>query len=500
MLLTLYVLALAALAVHAPPDLWEPGTRGFIVVIGVLGAWRYGWGAVHLVRALIYRHVVFPRWRRTADRLLTEEGGGGRDRQLFIVVTSFRIDVPTTVAVFRAAFEEAARHPGPATVIAAVVELGDQRLIKAVFRKLDPSPGVRLGFVRTPGTGKRDGLAAALRAVSRARPRRGAAVVVIDGDALLTPGSLGRCLPLLRLMPDVAAVTTDEDCVVRGGVLAREWHRLRFAQRHQLMSSMGLSRRLLTLTGRMSVYRAEVATDPDFIAMVESDSLDHWRLGSFRLLTGEDKSTWLWVLGRGRAMLYVPDVQVVTIEHPPRRSFVHASTLLMLRWFGNMLRANGRAIALGPRRVGGPFVWWCLVDQRLSMWTPLVGPTLALMVGLGAGATPFLYAYALWVGSTRLVQALTLLTTGRRVSGLWPPLIYYGQVYGALVKTYILFRLDRQGWTRQNTRADRRLPAWRMRRHRLGSAYLQGLALGALAVALAFATDLLALPPLDGLF
>jgi hypothetical protein len=45
----------------------------------------------------------------------------------------------------------------------------------------------------------------------------------------------------------------------------------------------------------------------------------------------------------------------------------------MRRWFGNMLRASGRAIALGPRQVG-LFAWWCLIDQRISMWTPLLLP------------------------------------------------------------------------------------------------------------------------------
>ena len=42
-----------------------------------------------------------------------------------------------------------------------------------------------------------------------------------------------------------------------------EWHKLRFAQRHINMCSMALSKRVLTMTGRMSVFRATVVTDPD---------------------------------------------------------------------------------------------------------------------------------------------------------------------------------------------------------------------------------------------
>jgi glycosyltransferase Alg8 len=245
----------------------------------------------------------------------------------------------------------------------------------------------------------------------------------------------------------------------------------------------------------MSIVRGSVATDPSFIEAVEADYIDHWRLGRVQLLTGEDKSTWFWLLNAGYRMLYLPDVQVTTIEHPPSRWLLPASTQLMLRWFGNMLRAGSRAIALGPKRVGA-FTWWCLIDQRISMWTPLIGPTVALLFALGK--TPlFLYTYLLWVGLTRLIQALTLLTARPTISGLYPPLIYFNQVYGALVKTYILFRLDRQRWTRQNIAVGTGLPTWEARLQRLGSAYLHALALAGLVVAVGLATNFLSLPRLS---
>ena len=491
MTLVLYLLALAALALHAPDVIWQPGTREFIIILGTFGAWRYSWGAVHLVRALIYRHERFPRWRAAADAL----GEAGQAAHVYIVLTSFRIRAETTARVYQAAIAEAIRYGRPATIIAGLVELGDQRLIKQLFLQMAPPERVRLVFVRRPGTGKRHSMACALRAVSRLNPPADAAVLVVDGDTLLTPGTLERSLPFLKLMPDVDGITTDEDCIVADGPILRAWHALRFAQRHQLMSSMSLSRKLLAMTGRMSIYRGSVATDPGFIDAIENDHLDHWRLGRFRLLTGEDKSTWFWLLRAGRAMLYLPDVQVVTIEHPPSKWLLPASTQLMLRWFGNMLRAGSRAIALGPKRVGA-FTWWCLIDQRISMWTPLIGPTVALLFALGK--TPlFLYTYLLWVGFTRLIQALTLLTARPTISGLYPPLIYFNQVYGALVKTYILFRLDRQRWTRQNIAVGTSLPTWEARLQRLGSAYLHALALAGLVVAVGLATNFLSLPRLS---
>ena len=144
-------------------------------------------------------------------------------------------------------------------------------------------PRVRLVLVRGPGTGKREGLARALRAISLQGAPAEAVVIVQDGDAVLPPGCLARTLPFFRLLPALAALTTDEDCVVPGaGPAMRAWHRLRFAQRHLLMSSMALSRRLITLTGRMSAYRANVATDPTFIETIQHDRLDHWRHGRLR--------------------------------------------------------------------------------------------------------------------------------------------------------------------------------------------------------------------------
>jgi len=498
MSILLYTLTLVALAVHAPDSLWHPQAPEFLLIVGAVGVWRYGWGAVHYVRSLIYRRIVFPRWRRRADRLAAGLDGNGLVEpeqafpppHVFLVVTSYRIPSETTVAVYRAAIREAARWPGPVTIVASLVEPGDERLVKLLFRTMKPPDRVRLVLLTLPARGKREALATGLRAVARRMPRPDDVVVVMDGDTLLAPDTLRRCVPFFDLFPRVGGLTTDEDSLVRDGVLMREWYALRFARRHLLMSSIGLSRRLLAMTGRMSMFRAGLATRPDFVRIVEHDGTWHWRLGRIRFLTGEDKSTWFWLLERGHDMLYVPDVRVITIEEPPARRFVPATTQLMLRWFGNMLRGSARAIELGPRRVG-PFLWWCLIDQRLSMWTPLVGPLAAL--GFALAVSPaFLYTYALWVMITRLVLALGLLGVRPRIGGLWPLLLYYNQVYGALVKTFVLFRLDRQRWTRQNIA----LPAaslgetWR----RASSVFIHGLALACLATAVAFATGLLAWP------
>ncbi len=127
------------------------------------------------------------------------------------------------------------------------------------------------------------------------------------------------------------------------------------------------------MTGRMSVFRANVCTDPGFIADVESDSLQHWRLGRLQVPHRDDKSSWFSLMRLGYDTFYVPDAAINTVEHPPEKSFIKASRKLMFRWYGNNLRQNSRALGLGVKPPG-VFTSVVLFDQRVSMWTSLLGP------------------------------------------------------------------------------------------------------------------------------
>jgi glycosyltransferase Alg8 len=490
MWLSVYILALAALALHAPDLLWQAQVGDFLIILAVLGAWRYGWGAVHLGRALWYRHVVFPRWRRAADL----SGAAGAAAHVYIVIATSRIGAETTARVYQAAIAEAIRYARPATIVAGVGELADQRWIQRAFLQMKPPPEIRLAFVRQPAIGRRHLIACSLRAVSRLRPPRDAAVVLLDGDVLLTAGSLTQALPFLKLMPEVDAIVSDEESIVAGGALMQAWHGLRVAQRHQTMSSLGLSRRLAWSSGGMSIHPAAVATDPDFIAALEHGDLEHGRHGHDHRSTGQDRSTWLRLLRRGRRMLYLPDVRTVTIEHAPARRLLPATTRAMLGGSDKMPGGSSTAIALGPGRIG-LFTWSFLVERRVSLWTPLIGLVVALLFALGQSVL-FLYAYLLWVGATRLLHALLLLTARPAISGLYPPLIYFGQIYGALIEAHRLARLGLQLWPRQ-PRTERPFLRWRAPRPTLRPAPLDALTLGLLIVAAAFGIwSLRLLPPL----
>ncbi len=453
----LYLGAMIGLVLMLPAQAFMPGTRIFVFALGALGLWRYSLRALHFLRSMVFLHWAFPRARRAASRA----GAAAAPSHVYLLVTSFRIETLTTALVYQAAIEEAIECGRPATVVASIVEMADQRLILALWEQLAPPERVRLKIVRIPGTGKRDALAQGFRCISRDMPDAHAVVAVIDGDTVLEKGVIAKTAPFLATMPSVGGLTTNEYCDVDGSYTMSEWHKLRFAQRHMNMCSMALGRRVLTLTGRMSLFRASIVTDPRFIDDVQNDAVEHWRLGRFKFLTGDDKSTWYSLMRLGWDTWYVPDAAVRTLESPPDPKFLKASRKLMFRWYGNSLRQNGRALKLGPRQLGW-FTYYVLLDQRVLMWTGLLGLAMAIVASIKFSIV-YMLTFLLWVGITRFVMSLLLLASGHRIGPAFPLLLYYNQVVGSLVKIFVFFRLDQQSWTRQKTTLDRDLGAFQRR-------------------------------------
>ncbi|MGZ9097912.1 MAG: glycosyltransferase [Micavibrio sp.] len=466
----------------------ESETVTMLFAIGFLAMWRYTWGMTNFIRSLIYRKMVFPRWRRIADRntdILMPS-------KIYLLITAYKIKTETVIRTVNAAIEEAIACGVPTTIVASIVELQDEFLFKTIFESYALPDNIEMKIVRIPGTGKRDGLAQGFRAISRDCPPADAVVAVIDGDSLLTSGTLRKCAPFFKLRPNLGALTTDECCEVEGSPLMRDWHDLRFGQRHIYMSSISLSKRVMTLTGRMSMFRADIITHPDFIKHMTDDALDHWRLGRFRFLTGDDKSSLYWVLSRGYEQIYVPDAMVLTLEYSPSRSFIKSSTQLMFRWFGNMLRTNARILKIGPTRMPF-FVWWAFLDQRISMWTSLSGPVFAVMLTMLYGPI-FMAYYLVWVLFIRWIMTIMLLSGRNKISWRYPFLFYYNHIYGSLVKTWVLFRLDRQSWTRQKTKLNRSLTKGRVQWNRLSSHAVHATAMIVFVCSIGLASHVLSLP------
>lgn len=467
----IYLAVLALLVLAIPPGALGHVSDG-LVVVGVVGAWRYGWALVNYLRAVLYLRVAYPRLKArafAAHAALPVQG------HAYFLITSYKIDSDTTRRVYQALFRAAAAARGGATIVASVVDTSDLRLIRRIHALMDvPMDGVNLVIDQIPGTGKRDALARSLRLIGRQAPSRRDILLLVDGDSCVPEDIVAASAPFFT-DPEVGALTTDEAVEIKPSLFA-DWFALRFTQRQMMMSSMGLSGRVLTLTGRMSVFRADLATQPEFIRLVQHDHIDHWRLGRVDFLTGDDKSTWFWLLQRGYRMLYLPDVTSLSMETQPKPGFADSAVTLMIRWFGNMLRTNSRALALGPRQIG-LFTWWSILDQKVGIWTTLAGPISVLLAAVFVEPL-VIPAYVAWVMATRYVFCWVLASVrGRGFPITYPVLLYFGQIVGAAVKSYVLFRLDRQRWTRQSAGSSAR-PALGLRLRGLGSTYVHALALG----------------------
>lgn len=438
--------AIGGLALAMPSGVFDKTQPEYIFIIGYIGIWRYSVGITHYIRGLIFLYVVFPKHRCKAQNALAENPPS----HIYLMVTSFRIDAMTTAQVYESVIKEAMHCGYPATVVASIVELSDEQILTSLWNEYQPGNNVKLRIVRIPGTGKRDGLAYGFRTIARDMPDSTALAVVVDGDTVLAPEVVSRCVPYFSLFPKVGALTTNEYCEVLGSFWMSQWHKLRFAQRHISMCSMGLSKRVLTLTGRMSMFRALVVTELEFIDDVENDHLEHWRLGRFKFLTGDDKSSWFSLMRQGWDTYYVPDAVVKTVEHPPDKNFLRAASKLMFRWYGNSLRQNSRATRLGLKRLA-PLTYYVLWDQRISMWTCLLGLTASLFAAAKYSVV-YLLIYLLWIAITRTINTILLVLSGHRIEPTFPLMLYFNQIFGSLIKIYVFFRLDRQSWTRQKTK------------------------------------------------
>ncbi|MEL7132510.1 MAG: glycosyltransferase, partial [Pseudomonadota bacterium] len=264
------------------------GAQGAVIVIGVLGIWRYSWALLNFGRALYFKRLVYPRWRKRRHAQFAQSTAR---HHCYFMVTTYMVDQDTTLPVYRSIFRAAMAARDGATIVASVVDGMDDRLIRDIYHAMGCDPQhVTLVIDRIKSNGKRDAMSQALRILAGFSPSHNDIMVFVDGDTLVPEDIWARSAPVFT-DPKTGALTTNEAAIIDGEGLFKDWFRLRFHQRQVMMCSMGLSNRVLTLTGRMSVFRADLATDPSFVRAVGQDYLDHWRLGRVNFLTGDDKST-----------------------------------------------------------------------------------------------------------------------------------------------------------------------------------------------------------------
>ncbi len=449
----IFLLFLLTFLISLPMNFLKIDNEKFILIISIIGIWRYGWLLFNIGRAVVYKKIYFAKIRKKADNIPL----GKMPKYVYIIITTYRIPEDISTEVYTAAIREiinCTKLGINGTLIASVVEKSEELLVRNIWNILSPPGNAKLIINRLPGTGKRDALSVSFRTMLKYRHTlKESVVLLVDGDTILSENTVIKCLPLFSIFPKLGAATTDEDNILEEKNIVykiyNRWYKLRFAQRDMYMASASLSHRVMTLTGRMSIYRGELFLDPEFPKLVQTDYIQHWRLGNIRFLTGDDKSTWFYVLKNGWDMLYIPDVRVYSKETPPVNSFIKGSVMLMMRWFGNSLRATYRARRL-PVSITTPYIWYLIRDQRITMWTGLYGLCVSILAELKWGGGIFL-AYIWWVLFSRFMVTLYYGIERNVYYLIWILLLYYNQIIGSLVKIYILSHLYRQKWTRQKT-------------------------------------------------
>lgn len=479
--------AIVLVVVKLPNHIWDVADAALILGLGPLAAWRYGWWITHFVRASIYSRFVFPKLRKRADVLWA---GGWRPPFVHFLVTTFKERPEITEAVLESIFAECRATGVPARIIVATGDVSDENAIEDYCSRAGDLPA-SVVMVRQNQPGKRIALGLGLRAMSRYGVGPDDLAVFMDGDSILRGRILERCAPLFAMNPKLGAVTTDESAIVNGPGWMQAWHDMRFAQRRLAMQSHSLSHKVLTLTGRLSIFRAAIVVEEDFIRTVEADYLEHWLWGKFRFLSGDDKSTWFSLLAGGHEMLYVPDASAITIENIGEHPCERVQQNLM-RWSGNMLRNGSRALALGPRRCGF-FIWWCVFDQRISIWTSLTGPVMALALSVVIGIKALL-AYLVWVVLTRTMVSIVLYFYAGRIYPSFPFLLYGNQVIASLVKVYLLFRVSKQRWLNRGDQRAKQVTGGLLVFQNAMAAFLTAFYIGVFVLVVCLGTGVIRLP------
>ncbi|MCP4473228.1 MAG: glycosyltransferase family 2 protein [Gammaproteobacteria bacterium] len=425
---------------YLPNNIWDATHNRIIIIMGVIGTWRYSWWFLHLGRSLIYALVVFPQRKRRAKRLWEK---GWRPKAIYFMITSYNERKEIIESCVNSILDECRACGVPAKLYVGSAMQETEDMIISLVEDYPYEIKFDVKIVRQAQPGKRCAIGTALRAMAREDVSKNDPVVFMDGDSILAPGCLRKCVPFFPLFPKMHALTTCEQIIMIGPQWMRSLLELRFAQRHMMMQSYALSNKVLCLTGRMSVFRVRNVIKEEFIHTIEADHLYHWLWGNFRFLSGDDKSSWYYLLSQGYDLHYIADALVYTIDEFDKKPFARLRADMM-RWSGNILRNGTRAMMLGPKRLN-PFIWWCIVDQRIAMWTMLVAPVGAIALSIIVDPK-FFMIYVVWVLFTRLILSTFIWGYLGRIDMTFPFILYFLQLSNSLIKIYISFRLSQQSW------------------------------------------------------
>lgn len=432
----LNVLLLAALILASIQIARANEFEGVVLGLGAIGLWRHTWGLTNFLRAYAY----------ISNRAVGDAKVPTSRYNLTVILPVYSQTNDEVRLIARGLRDGIATTTGLALVVCAHKTEQQKDIIRA---EIGVDGGPSLAFVRQIGLGKREALADALTLAATSMPKSERDfVLLMDGDTLVTRQAIIASVAELQSDASLGAVCVNETPFVQGSPTFIMWRWLRSLQRNQIMSAFSASDRVLVLTGRFSMYRADFLFATEVVSRIRKDYLRHE--GKFiPLLTGDDKTTWLELLRRRKNLRYLPEVEVYPIERQSdERGFFSETLALTTRYSGNMARANLHPDAWRGAATKIHFRYG-LLDQRISMWTSLLTPAaLALsLLSMRLDLFILILTYALLIKN---LQAVALCMTSGYYSATFPYLIFYNQLMMSLVKISTFAFLHRQKWTHQD--------------------------------------------------
>jgi glycosyltransferase Alg8 len=366
-------------------------------------------------------------------------------KNIYFLIPSYKEEDWVTVEVVKSLLDNILEIPSHTTLLFSTGSEKEDELIGQMYDSHPAKEQCDLIFQRQKD-GKRIAMGHGLRSISRkislSELEDNSITVFMDGDSYLEKGALKKTIPFFTAFKDLGALTTNEVAYINSKNLwYKDWFNLKFGQRNVLFQSHSLSHRVLTLTGRFSVFRTSIVIKEEFIKRIENDILVSDVHGKFRFLMGDDKTSWYEVLKNGWKMLYLPDIYCYSLESRDM-DFITLSTSLPYRWYGNTMRNNKRALELKNVPF---FIRWCIFDQKISMWTSLVGIVGAIYLSI---FVHYIYfpIYVAWVIFVRIVQGAIIVGSGYPISLYSIPLMLYTQWAGAIIKIVSSYNLADQKW------------------------------------------------------
>ena len=417
---------------------------GVLVGVAIFGIWRYGLLIVNYIRAALYANIIYPNYLKKIEAIKYEERFPDT---IYFIIPSYKEDYWVTTEVFQSLVEEINSIPSKAVLVVSTASEEENSVIMNVINAHADTDKIKIIF-QTQSMGKRIAMGHALRVVAREYNKKtedeNSVTLFMDGDTYLPSNTLSKALPFFKIDTKLGAVTTNETGYIESkSKWYKDWFNLKFAQRHLLFQSHSVSKRVLTLTGRFSLFRTTVVVREDFISIIENDIITDPNFGKFRFLMGDDKSSWFYMMKHNWNLLYLPDVIAYSLESRDG-DFLEISRTLPYRWYGNTLRNNKRARALKNQPL---FIKYLFYDQLALMWTSITGIVSVLFISLFKSVLYF-PLYISWILYVRVFQMGVFALLGHSVSIRTLPLMLYGQWYGSYVKIKAFYNLSDQKWSK----------------------------------------------------